>query len=152
MVGCTGVSYSQPCAKGITTNPSAPTNPEKDSKRNTFFDWRTPFYQVNSASIAATQIESPFFQNNNANVSHFFENKDMNPADGWELITYDLGFSENGTPKNPPTDYVFVVLYNKYTGILRVFLSGNGPPFNGAKIQVKFDGLNSLKLTSFLPM
>lgn len=145
------LALAQPCAKGISTNPSAPVNPEKPSKTNTFFDWRTQFYQVNSAAIAATQIESPFFQNNNANVSHFFENKDMSPADGWELITYDLGFNENGTPRNPPTDYVFLVLYNKHTGILRVFLAGNSPTsFNGAQIQLKFHDVSSLKLSSVL--
>ena len=143
-------SYAQPCPKGITTNPSSPANPEKQSKTNTFFDWRTQYYQVNSSVISATQIESPFYQNNNNNVTHFFENKDMKPEDGWELITYDLGFNENGTPKNPPTDYVFVVLYNKYTSVLRVFLAGNGPSFNGAKIQIQFDGSNSNKLSSII--
>ncbi|MFM9838035.1 MAG: T9SS type A sorting domain-containing protein [Cyclobacteriaceae bacterium] len=136
-------------AKGISTNPANPINDERPCKKNTFFDWRSEFYNVNSSSIAATQIKSPFFQNDNGNVSHFFENKDMKPEDGWELIKYDMGFNESGAAKNPATDYVYLVLYNKYTSILRVFLAGTSQSYNGARIIVKFDSQNE-KYSSIL--
>jgi hypothetical protein len=128
--------------KGITTNPDAPSNTERPAKRNTFFDWRSQYYQVNSTRISATQIESPFFQGyQNANVISLYTNKDMNAQDGWELIKYDLGFNEDGTKKNPAIDYAFLILYNRYLGKLRIFLAGDSPsPFNGATIQLRFVG------------
>lgn len=61
------------------------------------------------------------------------------PQDGWELIKYDMGFNENGTPKTTPVGYVHLVLYNKFTGVLRVLVAGDRPhPFNGAKIEIKY--------------
>ena len=138
--------------KGITTNPDASINNERPAKRNTFFDWRTQYYQVNSNNVPATQIESPFYQGyQNSNVGALYTNKDMQPGDGWELISYDMGFNENGTPKNPKSDYVHLVLYNKYTGVLRVFLAGDRPQsFNGAQIQIQFSGTPDTKLYSAL--
>jgi hypothetical protein len=141
-----GVTYvkAQQCeSKGITTDPrngfSNSVNTEKPSKRNTFFDWTTEYYNVNSSVITGPQILSPFYQGfQNDNVWALFENKEMSPDDGWELIHYDFGFNEDGTPKSPKADYVDVILYNRYTGVMRVFLAGDGPPFNGASMKMSF--------------
>ncbi|MFM8912021.1 MAG: hypothetical protein ACKOE6_03740, partial [Flammeovirgaceae bacterium] len=99
----TGYSGIAQCdVKGILTNPTAPVNTERPAKTNTFFDWRTQYYLVNSASINATQIESPYYQGyQNLNVESLFTEKDMKPENGWELIGFDMGFNEDGSPKNP---------------------------------------------------
>jgi hypothetical protein len=123
------------CLKGITTNPDSPVNTERADKRNTFFDWRALTYNVNSQYITTSQIESPFNQSNNLLVNHFLNNQDRLPQDGWELIKYDMGFNENGTPKTTPVGYLHMVLYNKFTGVLRVFVAGDRPQaFNDVRI------------------
>jgi hypothetical protein len=150
LVAVSTLGYSQCPSKGITTNPDAPVNPERPSRTNSYFDWRTQFYKVNSINIPATQIESPFFQGyQNANVISLFSNKDMSPTDGWELIKYDMGFYKKDIAQNPPIDYVYLILYNKLTGVLRVFLAGNFPQaFNGASIQLKFGSRPDTKFYS----
>ncbi|MFZ5971554.1 MAG: hypothetical protein ACOYXA_08165 [Bacteroidota bacterium] len=138
------------CLKGITTNPSAPFNPEKPSKTNTFFDWRELIFDINSQYILAPQIDAPFNQSDNGLVSHFLDNQDRLPEDGWELIKYDMGYTEAGEPKTTPVGFVYVVLYNKYTGILRTFFAGDRPQaFNGAQIQINFnEGTQSSALSN----
>jgi hypothetical protein len=127
------------CAKGISTNPDNPVNTERPDKRNTFFDWRLLTFSVNSQYISSPQISSPFNQSDNLMVNHFLNNQDRLPQDGWELIKYDFGFNENGTPKTTPVGYIYLVLYNKFTGVLRVFVAGDRPQaFNGASMQIKF--------------
>lgn len=139
--------YAQ-CVKGITTNPDAPVNTERPDKRNTFFDWRALIYNVNSQYITTSQIESPFNQSNNLRVNHFLNNQDRLPQDGWELIKYDLGFNEDGTPKTTPVGYIHLVLYNKFTGVMRVFVAGDRPQaFTGASIEI---GYSSGKMSSAL--
>ncbi len=137
-------------SKGITTNPNNPVNTEKPAKLNTF-DWRTQRYSVNANHIVnfgnpITSILSPFFKDDNLNISHFLNNKDMQVEDGWELIKYDFGTAQH------PTDYVYMVLYNKYQGKLRVFLTGSpvGESFNGAKILIKFNKDNSKYYSSVM--
>lgn len=129
--------FSQ-CYKGITTNPNNPVNNERPNKTNTF-DWRAPFYDIRSQYITTPQIESPFNQSNNLNVNHFLNNPDMLPQDGWELIKYETGYNDDGTPKATPVGFIHLILYNKFTGILRVFVAGDRPvAFNGAKLEIKF--------------
>ncbi len=125
---CTDASYAQNAcsqsSKGISTHPDNPRNTEKPTKRNTF-DWRTPSYYTNATYVVNNPVPSPFYKDDNFNVSHFLDNKDMQPQDGWEIIKYDFG-----TPSRA-TDYVYMVLYNKYLGKLRVFLTGKDRAYNG---------------------
>ena len=125
--------------KRYNNQSDAPVNTERPDKRNTFFDWRALIYNINSQFINAPQIESPFNQSNNVLVNHFLNNQDRLPQDGWELIKYDMGFNENGTPKTTPIGYIHLVLYNKFTGVMRVFVAGDyTQAFNGAKIEIKY--------------
>lgn len=70
--------------------------------------------------IGQYQLNSPFYYytNGNANISDFSNNvpKDNELNDGWRLLKYDFG-SPNRTVKNP-----YIVLYNRYSGLLRVFM------------------------------
>ncbi len=136
---------------GITTNPDNPVNPEKPSKTNTFFDWRLDVFSINSVYTSSPQIESPFNQDGNVDLSHFLENPDRLPQDGWELIKYDMGLEEDGTPNATATGFLYLVLYNKYTGVLRVFIAGDQvTPYNGAQIKVKFNSNLSIVNSSAL--
>lgn len=74
----------------------------------------------------------------------------MYPVDGWELIKKDFGYEDNGTPSNPAASRLYMILYNKYQGILRVFVArGDQQPYNGATIKLNFNS-NSASITSLL--
>lgn len=134
--------------KGIRTDPentfSNSVNSEKPTKRNTFFDWTNlGLFPVSSQYWPApyNNIESPFNQDGNSPLVHFLTNPDRLSKDGWELIKYDLGFNENGSPKGTPTRDIYIVLYNKYTGVLRVFVAVNESiAYNGVSVTIKFVG------------
>ncbi|WP_416864898.1 MAG: T9SS type A sorting domain-containing protein [Imperialibacter sp.] len=142
---------SQPCqTKGITTNPDSPVNNEKPSKLNTFFDWRASSYNIHSSTIQGSTIDSPFDQSNNLNVSYFLNDKDRLPENGWELIKYETGYNEDGTPKSSQVTTIHLVLYNKYTGVLRVFVAGAGVNYNGAKMEISFNPSGTDQMSSVL--
>ncbi len=146
---CSGCDPSK--SKGITTNPEAPINTERPEKTNTFFDWTATTFPINSSLTNDQQIISPFYQDNNSAVSVFLDNKDRLPKDGWELIKYTNGYEDDGNPSPTAVGFVSIVLYNKYTGVLRVMLAGDEVQgFNGARIRVTFDGNVSETLSSVL--
>jgi hypothetical protein len=105
---------------GIRTNFDAPSNTHLPAKTNTF-DWRTELYNVNWLG-GTNQVYSPFYQINNSSINHLFENKDMLPEDGWELFAREFGYKDDGTPEPVPTTIPTLVLYNRYTGMFRVFV------------------------------
>jgi hypothetical protein len=84
-------------------------------------------------------IESPFNQLLNPVVDHFLNNKDNKPEDGWELLFRGFGFDDEGEPisgdNNP-----FIVLYNKFLGILRVFtiVANNNTDYRYANVKIGF--------------
>ncbi len=129
------IAQEAPCPpNGISTDPSNPVNPQFPDSTMSAFDWTASSYTVYSSTITGNNIQSPFFKINNASTVSFVLDKDRLPKDGWELIKYDFG-----TPQFP-TDYVYLVLYNKYTGILRVFVAGDTPTSkNGIRILISFD-------------
>lgn len=97
-----------------------------------YFDWTAEnyyFYLDNGSSVVTqpTTTKSPWFTENNPNVAGFYSNtkfQDNKPEDGWELVKHKFG-----TPNDPannvygqPTQNPYLVLYNKYTGVIRVFV------------------------------
>ncbi len=73
------------------------------------------------------------------------------PADGWELIKRDLGFRDDAIPTSGVLN-PYVVLYNKYTGMLRVFVAV-GEQFGGynfAEIKLAFQGRGASKTAGTL--
>lgn len=142
---------AQNCYLGITTNPDNTiwNNPPYNTlyKQNTGpnkFDWRQPIYNFSlpfSATynnIPSHQLLSPFFFGAEApylsSIIAFPDNggvlNDFNPEDGWELIRKDFGFKADGTTNTSESlAGPYLILYNKYTGTLRVFgwlASANG--------------------------
>lgn len=63
----------------------------------------------------------------------------MKPENGWELIAYKTGKNPDGTNMSTQANFVYMVLYNKYTGILRVMAAGDPPnSHNGASLKLEF--------------
>ncbi len=110
--------YSQCVKTQISTDPDNPINSERSSMLNTF-DWTQEWFDLYCDNINDNQIQSPFYQPNNVNINHLKESKDRLPKDGWELIHYDLGFNLS----SGSVDYPYLVLYNRYTGTMRVFVA-----------------------------
>lgn len=122
-----------PCdVKGIRTIPGVAKlggayNPEYPTRRNTF-NWfygeqnSGRWWNLNCQSQPnATAIWLPWEQSDNPLMTHILGKRDL-PGDGWELIKRNLGYLDSGAPAanlvNP-----YVVLYNKHSGMLRVFVA-----------------------------
>lgn len=142
MVGLLSIALAQPVVaqpaapcdiKGISTNPWSGKrgplayNPEYPARTNTF-NWaygqqyNGRWWNLNcQAQPNATAIWMPWEQSDNPLMTHILGKEDM-PGDGWELIKRNLGYDDSGTRVanlvNP-----YVVLYNKYSGMLRVFVA-----------------------------
>ena len=141
-------SYGQyPCYNGISTNPLNPINNQLPSKMNTFFNWQDSIYQVqpiNSTCVRGSQMESPFFKIDN--LEELRESKDMKWDDGWELIRRGFGLTEQNTYTTDPVPHAYLILYNKYTGVLRILLKTcRGADYNAAKITLSFNSLSQIK-------
>lgn len=144
-VGIT-VNAQYPCYNGISTNPLNPINNQLTSKKNTFFNWQDSLWAMQPSTFCFRTgfNESPFYKIDN--LEELREAKDMKWDDGWELLRRYVGLTETNayTASNP--EHLYVVLYNKYTGILRVLLLAcRGADYNAARIQLTFHGTSQMK-------
>lgn len=75
--------------------------------------------------------------------NYIYYGEQMSPENGWEMLLNNLGFFPNATDTHFFEDLKFtpyVVLYNRYTGIIRVFVTyGKNPTPNDAIDGVKID-------------
>lgn len=143
-------SDTDPCATYvIRTDPYDPYNRQYLLKLNVF-NWIDPNpdisteyeeYCINSSETNTSHVKTPWSQDDNATISHFVESGDRYPKDGWELIKYDLGMAPNGQAAGVKVDFPYVILYNRFTGVLRVFYADNpqNQAYNIAKIKIRFD-------------
>lgn len=85
------------------------------------FDWTTQTYTIYTISHGMQTVYSPFynFSLNDLNTNQLsqYSNKDFLPSDGWVFIKKDFGNATIGT------DFPYLILYNKYSGTLRVFFA-----------------------------
>lgn len=114
-------------------------------------DWRTDFFSqyfsVPNTTLPdwCSNIENPFFNDNESvNVDHLYDAnpilRDNKPEDGWEMLGFDFGINYHGTVSN--ISHPYLVLYNKHTGIMRVFyyLTANyNQDYTEAVIKIGFD-------------
>ena len=141
-IGTIKQSSAQCLFKGITTDPLAPVNTELPSNKNLYFNWTQQYYRNNSSCQPNSQIESPFYKIDNLEALR--ASKDMLPIDGWELIRREFGYTDANTLKPEPPQHTYFILYNKFTGVLRILLKVcRGIDYNGAKITLKFDATSS---------
>lgn len=139
-----GITFSQCLPNGITTDPAAPVNNQLPSKTNWYFDWTQPSWPNHSTCQPASSIESPFYKTDNLEALRAA--KDMLPQDGWELIRRDFGYTDLNTPSIEVPQHTYFILYNKFTGILRVLLrTCSGMDYNGARIMLKFHSTSSFQ-------
>lgn len=96
-------------------------------------------YSDNGMNAAQAQMLNP-------GSAFGVQEMDMYPEDGWELIKINLGYTPDLTPLVPSEfpDVPYIILYNKYRGILRVFAKtfiGLTSPttYKTAKIILEFD-------------
>ncbi len=132
----------------ISTNPDDPINEREDpgpySKLNRdMFDWRLEYYPI--------YCNSPYHQGYDFILSPLWDNdakynfiyKEFRPEDGWELIKEKRGYvseTDRGDEKKlAPDAFLWVVLYNRYSSILRVFVSVKQyEDYTGSKLSLSF--------------
>jgi hypothetical protein len=148
------IAQQVPCPPtGVTTNPDAPSNtiaPQSlhQMHENDFFDWRELIYDVQlGSSLPPTSIINPNYDPNGA-TNHLSLNPDYLPEDGWELLYVDLGLDRDGNwnPQSSAGD-LYLILYNKYRGIIRVFVAIVAAGQNSmVEMQLKMYGGNNTAL------
>ena len=108
----------------------APTN----GPTNTF-DWRQRIYPIafeNQGTPNTIFPLSPFYTTGDPDLyplaskqsasGIYLGGEDFSSIDGWEMIQMDFGYDENGKQKEDLRGEPYMVLYNRFTGTLRVFL------------------------------
>jgi hypothetical protein len=132
--------HAQDCNfKGIRTDPANPLNTELSIKTNTFFNWMNPDWPGNTTCYPGPGVNftSPFYRIDNLEALRLL--KDYKPDDGWELIRRDFGYRDDGTLITDRPEHTYLILYNKYTGILRVILrTCRKEDYTGAQITIRF--------------
>jgi hypothetical protein len=137
-----------------STNPANYDNdadPTDDNKWDWLVDNYTVFITQNGQGTEGfpVLIRSPFYDiSGNPNTYEFVTDveKDNKPENGWELLYKNFGNEIQGI--NKP----FFILYNRYTGVMRVFMNiiNSGDfPYNAAKIELAFKGTD-LRQTALL--
>lgn len=108
----------------ITTDPNNYQN-SSDASATLRWDWmQTTFtgYRPGVPGPQPYQITSPFFNTTgNANLLGLSlpATKNYLPQDGWEFVAKNFGTPTEGT------DHPWFMLYNRYTGTLRIFMQIN---------------------------
>jgi len=115
---------------GIHTTPSEAINPQKPSAVNKFNWIVSPsfskywFYPGTGGGPPYT-IYCPFYDTYaGLNYGGLIQgtNSDYYPEDGWELFKYNLGRLDDDTTLRVHAPVVpYIMLYNRYTGIMRLF-------------------------------
>jgi len=141
------IMYGQSCiSNNSNTNPQSPVDLRGQPHINEIttgtpkLDWTNQYYArmievppANSNNWINGQMENPFYDVNNNNLQHlvntnFPELQDNKPEDGWELINFSMGqkydtdASGNLIIQNEKEDHPKLILYNRFTGVLRVFV------------------------------
>ena len=100
------------------------------------FDWRQKIYPIafnNQGTIDYIFPVSPFYTTDDFDLAPiaskqsasgtYLGGEDFSSIDGWELVQMDFGYDYAGDPKENPRGEPYMVMYNRFTGTLRVFLS-----------------------------
>jgi hypothetical protein len=86
---------------------------------------------ANTGGSTPTSMGSPFVNSPTSGLDIISQNKDFTKAKGWELIQRDFGCSR-------VTAYPYFILYNKYSGLMRIFVyqAGN-QQYSSVLIQIQ---------------
>ncbi len=158
-----------PCPdKPIVTDSATSANPENSLRRNLSFNWlgwsatgldeNRRYQLLNANPTYYWAINTPFNTTTTPQISHFyFKQNQFHPNEGWELIDRRLGFDNTANRPRLGNGYnnPYFILYNKFTGTLRVFVivtdANSGGQKLGINLQLGGDRLNkSLSYTGQL--
>ena len=150
-------------------DPKYTRNQERPSMKNTF-DWRDTAWQVYHPMVFAFQengeprnIASPFYTHFKSLIMINFagldrqksqepQYLDFHPQDGWELLYKNNGVDLEGNPLsialNRPGP--LIVLYNRYTGKIRVLAALSTDVSTYLLTTLKFEEKNNLKVSGLL--
>lgn len=147
------------CPNEITTNPEEPSSstlPNTDFGGGNFipndprfinsFDWTTS----SNIQLQNMQINQNMYYLHNASASYYgyiYNGEPMTTENGWELMLYNVGSypDQTNNPDGQSPDVPYIALYNRFTGILRVFavygdgFLPTGLSFDGVVVSVDFD-------------
>ncbi len=162
------------CVNSVVTNPNNATNNQlpdvapsvptagpyqQDSRYlNDLHWWQDQFYYLNNMQYNPGQpypdmqnIQSSGVGSHYKYLNKFLGGGDaakvMSPDNGWELLLVNLGWYPDYFTPNSDNTYStvpYLVFYNRYTGIARVFVQygyNSSPPdaLSGVKISLKYD-------------
>lgn len=142
---------THPCMPNeIETDPPQASNTQYPIRRNTFNWYNGPanggrMYNINWTVPGNPIIFMPWEQSDNARLTQILGQHDT-PAQGWQLIKRDLGYNDAGVAlgaiKNP-----YVIIYNRYTGVLRVFVATGeiATGYTFAQIKLSFNPIAARK-------
>lgn len=161
------------CINEVSTNPENPTNntlPNTNINNNQVNDDQRFLNQFNWYNVVNVPLQNmlsdyPSLMTHFTNMPEPYYNyiddgPKLTPENGWELMSMNLGYFPDLTDNpfelsNP--DLPYIVLYNRFTGILRVFGTYGISPivnrltFDGIKINLKIGDGNKnglLRLTA----
>ncbi len=137
-------------------------DPETFTHTTNVWDWRvdedenwTAYIKTTLGNPSYVSLALPFpwrsQSNTYPNVAHLntVTDFDYEPEDGWELIVKHFG----GDSQTMATENPTFILYNRFKGIMRVFIWFSSPPgelLNGAAVVVKFEPRVFEKVSSLL--
>jgi hypothetical protein len=128
---------------GVAAQPQAQTCPLETNIANTFvcglygdangnsnWDWELTdrnnpnfckyWYARTGSNQFLTRMGSPFVEASSGKLLQIIDNEDYKKAKGWELLYRNFGcFADIANP--------YFVLYNRFTGIMRVYVYNNSP-------------------------
>lgn len=121
---------AQPCVRGTLTDPANPSSGTNAPSYGTnHFDWMTttnPYkFNLHKPAPFTNDIDNPYYNTNpftNLPIVNF-ASSDFKPEQGWELIKRDMGyFNDEASQITTSNKYFpYFILYNKYTGLLRIW-------------------------------
>lgn len=158
--------FSQCPPNGITTNPdntdwSAPiyNAPYKKNSGMNLFDWRQQNFSVFMPTFPLSQVTSPYYFDGTALALKGLAQGENNPSkydfypeDGWELLKKGFGKKSDGTIiTNEVAVGPYFILYNKYSGTIRVvgWLSSSVGYFPTMNVRLGFKSGNVTGIFSY---
>lgn len=140
------------CDQIVVTNPDGPINnslPNGDTLFLNRFDWNKDNFQpIPLTNMQFNQVMLNLMDPQQSSYYSYIYNGDKMVSDnGWELLLLNTGTYPNSSNLGSlqHTDIPYIVLYNRYTSILRVFANyGNGflplgVSFDAVKVELTFD-------------
>lgn len=131
------LSWGQ-CVNGISTNPNNPSNPQNPNYLNNF-NWQVgQTLQYNTICQPNSQTLNPFFSQQTEMLPLSLI-EDYKTENGWEAVAYNLGYDNNNIQLASKPEHAFIMLYNKYRGILRILVKWcRNSNYNGATLTLEF--------------